>query len=129
LEEFQHIDRDKGGTISKAELGAWLKDGKLGEVKDQDFNAMWVALDVDGNGEVDFVEFCTFLSGCGGAFDEVYKEQESLTKEEKLRRAARRLSHLPRLEGEELEQLEAVHWRMKHSDGVRYLSSCPEMFF
>jgi hypothetical protein len=22
----------------------------------------------------------------------------------------------------------AQHWRMKHSDGVRYLSSCPEMF-
>jgi hypothetical protein len=21
-----------------------------------------------------------------------------------------------------------IHWRMKHSDGVRYLSSCPEMF-
>jgi hypothetical protein len=26
------------------------------------------------------------------------------------------------------ETLGTVHWRMKHSDGVRYLSSCPEMF-
>jgi hypothetical protein len=71
LKEFKHIDKDKGGTITKDELQVWLKDGKLGEISQSDFNVMcWVAMDVDGNGSIDFVEFCTFMSGCGDAFDE-----------------------------------------------------------
>jgi hypothetical protein len=92
LKEFKHIDKDKGGTITKEELQVWLKDGKLGEISQSDFNVMWVAMDVDGNGSVDFVEFCTFMSGCGDAFDEVYKEEKNISKDEKLERASRRLS-------------------------------------
>jgi hypothetical protein len=92
LNEFKHVDKDKGGTINKEELQVWLQDGKLGEISERDFNVMWVAMDVDGNGSIDFVEFCTFMSGCGDAFDEVYKEQKNISKDEKFQRAAQRLS-------------------------------------
>jgi hypothetical protein len=93
LKEFKHIDKDKGGTITKEELQVWLKDGKLGEISQSDFNVMWVAMDVDGNGSIDFVEFCTFLSGCGDAFEQVFTEQQTnLSKDEKFRRASLRLS-------------------------------------
>jgi hypothetical protein len=93
LKEFKHIDKDKGGTINKEELQVWLQDGKLGEISQSDFNVMWVAMDVDGNGSIDFVEFCTFLSGCGDAFEQVFTEQQTnLSKDEKFRRASLRLS-------------------------------------
>jgi hypothetical protein len=75
LEEFQRIDKDKGGTIEKEELEQWMADRELG-ISAADFNALWIALDRDGSGNIDFVEFCTFLSGCGQAFDEVYDEQQ-----------------------------------------------------
>eukprot|EP00957_Ditylum_brightwellii_P143795 10956935-Ditylum_brightwellii.AAC.1 len=53
--EFDHIDKDKGGTISKDELKEFVDTGKFGTISDKDFDAMWTAMDVDGSGEVDFV--------------------------------------------------------------------------
>ena len=92
LKEFHHLDSNKGGTISKDEMTEWLKDGKLGEVSKSDFNAMWSAMDMDGNGEVDFIEFSTFLSGCGEAFNEVFEERKKMSKDEKMLKASQRLS-------------------------------------
>ena len=53
--EFDHIDKDKGGTISKDELKKFVESGKIGEMDKKDFDAMWSALDADGSGEIDFV--------------------------------------------------------------------------
>jgi len=92
LKEFEFIDSNKGGTISKDEMKKWLEDGKLGFVSKKDFDSLWVAMDTDGSGEVDFVEFTTFLSGCGAAFNEVFEERKQMTKGEKMKRASRRLS-------------------------------------
>ena len=52
----------------------------------------WSALDVDNSGEIDFVEFTVFLSSCGSEFEQVQKEQATMTKEEKLKHASKRLS-------------------------------------
>eukprot|EP00571_Detonula_confervacea_P011588 CAMPEP_0172307012 /NCGR_PEP_ID=MMETSP1058-20130122/7953_1 /TAXON_ID=83371 /ORGANISM="Detonula confervacea, Strain CCMP 353" /LENGTH=472 /DNA_ID=CAMNT_0013019071 /DNA_START=72 /DNA_END=1490 /DNA_ORIENTATION=+ len=90
--EFDHIDKDGGGTISKKELQDFIADGKLGDICDKDFDAMWLALDDDDSGEVDFVEFAVFLSSCGKEFDKVNKEQQAMTKEDKLKYASKRLS-------------------------------------
>jgi Ca2+-binding EF-hand superfamily protein len=92
LEEFQHMDKDNGGTIEKAELKQWMDEGKVGKISDSDFNVLWSALDIDGSGSVDFIEFCTFLSGCGEAFDEVYNHQQTMSKEQKLKFASQRFS-------------------------------------
>lgn len=54
-DEFDHIDKDKGGTISKDELKTFLKSGKIGDISDKDVDAMWAAIDIDNSGEVDFV--------------------------------------------------------------------------
>jgi len=99
--EFDYMDKDSGGTISKTELKDWLDSGKAGSISDKDFEALFCAIDVDQSGEVDFVEFMTFLGSCGTQFDEVDKEMKTLTKEEKLGRASRRLSTMKQLSSEE----------------------------
>lgn len=90
--EFGHIDKDKGGTISKVELKEFLDSGKVGDLSVKDFDAMWAILDLDGSGEVDFVEFTVFLSSCGEEFEQVHKETLVMTKKEKLLFASKRLS-------------------------------------
>lgn len=53
--EFDLIDKDGGGTISKEELKKFLNSGKVGSMDDKDFEAMWTVLDVHNTGEIDFV--------------------------------------------------------------------------
>ena len=53
--EFDFIDKDKGGTISKDELKNFISSGKIGEISDKDVEVMWRAIDIDNSGEVDFV--------------------------------------------------------------------------
>mmetsp|Transcript_11344 Transcript_11344/g.23928 ORF Transcript_11344/g.23928 Transcript_11344/m.23928 type:complete len:493 (-) Transcript_11344:54-1532(-) len=90
--EFDLIDKDGGGTISKEELKKFLNSGKVGSMDDKDFEAMWTVLDVHNTGEIDFVEFTVFLSSCGEEFDAISKEQKQMTKEEKFDYASRRIS-------------------------------------
>ena len=89
--EFKHIDANGDGSINKAEMKAWLQDGKLGEISDNDFDAMWEA--ISGKDEtVNAIEFFVFLSSCGEAFDDVYNDQKQLSKEQRIALASRRLS-------------------------------------
>jgi len=90
--EFDKIDTDEGGTISKEELQVFTDSGMIGNLSKKDFSAMWSALDLDNSGEIDFVEFTVFLSSCGDEFDKVNKEQDVMTKAEKLNFASKRLS-------------------------------------
>jgi len=63
-EEFKHIDvGEEGGdgVISKAELRAFMTSGKMGKVTDSDFDTLFGIIDSDGSGEVDFIEFATFM--------------------------------------------------------------------
>jgi hypothetical protein len=107
--EFDHIDKNKGGTIEKEELRTFLNEGKLGQVSDSDFEALWSAMDVDGTGEVDFLEFCTFLSGCGQEFDDVFTQVESMSKQERMEYLSRRFSGAAdSLSASEMKQVEDV---------------------
>jgi len=90
--EFDFIDKDKGGTISRDELNKFVESGKIGIMEKKDFDAMFSALDIDNSGEIDFVEFAAFLSSCGSEFDKVNQEQKAMTADEKLMSASRRLS-------------------------------------
>uniref|UniRef100_A0A7S3Q5T8 EF-hand domain-containing protein n=1 Tax=Chaetoceros debilis TaxID=122233 RepID=A0A7S3Q5T8_9STRA len=63
-EEFKRIDvGEEGGdgVISKAELRAFMTSGKMGKVTDSDFDTLFGIIDADGSGEVDFIEFATFM--------------------------------------------------------------------
>lgn len=92
-EELKHIGGEHG-RIAKAELKGWLDDKKLGALSDGDFEALWAAMDTEGKGEVDPVEFFVFLSACGPQFEEVYNEQRSMPRKEKIALASRRLSNI-----------------------------------
>ena len=115
--EFDRVDKDNGGTISKDELWEYICRGHVGTMSNKDFNAMWSVIDLDDSGEVNFVvsqfdliqtkivhscdtdidnalqEFIAFLSSCGDQFEKVHKEQEHMKKEDIIQYASRRLSN------------------------------------
>ena len=64
-DEFKCIDADvKDGKLSKEELWEFLSDGKAGDIHQKDFDALFAAIDLDGSGSVDFLEFCAFMGKC-----------------------------------------------------------------
>jgi hypothetical protein len=85
MKEFQRIDADNSGAISKDELHDFLMDGKIGSVTEADFNALFIALDKDNSGSVDFVEFVTFMSGC----EDELAAAGNLSNEEKIHRLSK----------------------------------------
>ncbi|KOO20826.1 calmodulin-like protein [Chrysochromulina tobinii] len=60
-EIFNLVDLDKGGTISKDELGQLMKTLGLKPTQEE-LNAMVAEIDADGSGEIDFDEFVTVMS-------------------------------------------------------------------
>jgi hypothetical protein len=90
-EQVQHIG-DKDGVILKEDLRKWMYDVKLEFISESDFEALWAAMDIDGSGKVDAIEFFIFMSSCGPQFEEVYNEEQNMPKLERLKLAARRLS-------------------------------------
>lgn len=90
--EFDRVDKDKGGTVSKDELWEYVCGGHVGTMSNKDFNAMWSIIDLDGSDEVDFVEFITFLSSCGDQFEKVHKEQGHMKREDRIKYASQALS-------------------------------------
>lgn len=103
--EIEHIGGKKG-TISKQDLAKWMFDVKLTFLSEKDFDALWGAMDIDGKGEVDAIEFITFLSCCAGEFEEVYAEQQKLSKMERLKFAARRLENINEFGEEGVRRIE-----------------------
>ena len=88
-EEFDRIDKDHSGKLDKDELRVFVTSGKIGSISESDFNALWAAIDVDGDGEVNFTEFCSFLATCGEVYDE---EEKKLTKSTRNQSISRSLS-------------------------------------
>jgi len=77
-EEFNRIDgglTGNDGMIQKDELWAWIQSGKAGTMDKRDFDALFQSMDLDGDGEVSFLEFCGFMARCGSEYD---KEAEDL---------------------------------------------------
>jgi hypothetical protein len=92
-EEVQHIAGGKG-EINKEDLAKWMHDVKMDFISQKDFDALWSAIDIDRTGTVDPVEFIVFLSACGSEFEEVYTEHQKMPRIERLKLAARRLTHI-----------------------------------
>jgi hypothetical protein len=61
-EEFKRVDlQTEDGLITKDDLWEFISSGKAGEISQGDFNALFAAIDADGDGQVDFLAFCAFM--------------------------------------------------------------------
>lgn len=61
-EEFKRVDlQTHDGLITKDDLWEFISSGKAGEISKGDFNALFAAIDADGDGQVDFLAFCAFM--------------------------------------------------------------------
>mmetsp|Transcript_28276 Transcript_28276/g.68088 ORF Transcript_28276/g.68088 Transcript_28276/m.68088 type:complete len:512 (-) Transcript_28276:133-1668(-) len=80
--EFKKIDGagNTDGTIDKKELWDFLNSGKVAKMNESDFNALFSALDTDGDGTVSFMEFCAYM---GKAYDEFEKMKKRKSVQEK----------------------------------------------
>ena len=67
--EFETIDADSSGNVSKEELWTFLSTGKAGSIGRSDFDALWAVMDADDSGSVDFLEFCCFLGDCHDEYE------------------------------------------------------------
>ena len=95
LTEFQHIDKAHAdGFIPKDELWEFLSSGKVGEISESDFNALFDSMDLKKRGKVNFVAFCAFLGTCSEAFREVKVTQSEVRSGSSLRSSVQRLSVL-----------------------------------
>eukprot|EP00797_Seminavis_robusta_P035395 Sro876_g214480.2 (377) ;mRNA; r:5872-7002 len=107
-EAFQHIG-GQDGLISKEDLAKWMNDLHLDFLSEQDFNRLWDAMDMDGTGYVDPIDFFAFLNACGEEFKEVNQEWDALPKSEKMKLAMLRLSNIKEKGEEEVQKMQRRH--------------------
>mmetsp|Transcript_10713 Transcript_10713/g.24045 ORF Transcript_10713/g.24045 Transcript_10713/m.24045 type:complete len:291 (+) Transcript_10713:605-1477(+) len=62
--EFNKIDKEHRGQITKEALWEFLNSGKAGEIKEHDFEALWAVMHHDESNSVDFLEFCAYMAQC-----------------------------------------------------------------
>jgi hypothetical protein len=79
-EEFKKIDNGcVDGNIDREELRAFLNSGKSGStLSEASFNALFAALDVDGDGKVSFMEFSAYLGSAQDDFKTLKKRKSVL---------------------------------------------------
>ena len=83
--EFERIDAsiEKDGSISREELWTFMTSGKIGTMSESDFDVLFRAIDLDKSGNIDFLEFCNFISICGTEMEHAVSHMESAFKESK----------------------------------------------
>mmetsp|Transcript_9326 Transcript_9326/g.17798 ORF Transcript_9326/g.17798 Transcript_9326/m.17798 type:complete len:414 (-) Transcript_9326:180-1421(-) len=60
--EFDGIDADHNGTVSKGEFKNFITSTDVATLDPHDFEVLFSSIDIDGNKEIDFSEFCAFFA-------------------------------------------------------------------
>jgi Ca2+-binding EF-hand superfamily protein len=60
--EFDGIDTDHSGTVSKEEFKNFITSTDVATLDPHDFEVLFSTIDIDGNKEIDFSEFCAFFA-------------------------------------------------------------------
>jgi len=50
--------------VQKSEMKKFAQSGKFGELSEKGFERMFKSIDADRSGEIDFIEFVTFIGQC-----------------------------------------------------------------
>ena len=62
--------------MSKDELKFLIEDGDVVTLSSKDSNFLFSAIDIDGNGSVNFAEFCAFFASLHTAQHESFKDDQ-----------------------------------------------------
>ena len=63
-EMFQKNDDDGNGNggVDKDEMKKLVEEAGVANMSDRDYDVLFASIDLDGNGTLDFVEFCAFFA-------------------------------------------------------------------
>jgi len=64
VSEFTKIDTSGDGFVSKSEMKKFAQSGEFGILSEKDVERIFKTIDADRSGEIDFVEFVTFIGQC-----------------------------------------------------------------
>lgn len=108
-----------------------MNDLQMEFMTDNDFERLWTLLDIDNTGQVDPIDFISFLKDCAPQFQEVHKEYSTLPKSERLKLASRRLSNISKMGEEEVLKMERRNNKRSREvvldeSAMTKLSSCSE---
>jgi len=59
---YKEIDADDNGKLSKDEIKGLINDAGVADMSDKDYDVLFSSVDIDGNGTLDFAEFCAFFA-------------------------------------------------------------------
>jgi len=79
-EEFNRISNGKNtssGQIDKDDLWKFLSTEKAGHLSKKDFDCLYSAMDTDKNGNVSFLEFCSFMTDCQSEFRDAPRGEQA----------------------------------------------------
>lgn len=59
---FNMIDDDANGILDKSEVRSLMDEAGVNNMSDKDYDVLFAAIDLDGDGTWDFTEFCAFFA-------------------------------------------------------------------
>jgi len=59
---FNKIDADGNGVLTKDEVKGLVEEAGVGDMSDTDYDILFASIDTNGNGTLEFVEFCAFFA-------------------------------------------------------------------
>lgn len=75
---FDSLDKDGDGDVSKQDFKAFLDSSTVAELDDKDFEVLFATLDINGDHQIDFTEFCAFFAIIREEYDNALQRKSIL---------------------------------------------------